>query len=282
MNWKQPWKSAYGRYQTLRLDLDVVKKRVVQPMMNYPQPERIIWIFGCQRSGTTFLERLFREDIRSAVWGEFSDLSIAPERTSLRSISEIKETLEATKAQYAVIRPLFESDRAVELLEAFPNSIAVWTFRDCPHVVDSMCRKWDQEFFAISKRVESDSKGYWRLEDTINKMRLHLEPCKFGDQEHYARFWNSRNEIPFRTGLATNPRCMFLNYEYLAAQPDSALKQILDKANQPSPQTLSAYRPTINRSRKERLVEINVRSETRSTNEALMKRLVLLSHKSFR
>jgi len=106
-----------------------------------------IWILGCQRSGTTLLERIFRSDLDSVVFGEFSELTIDAKKTVWKSFQGVEDTINAQNSRYAVARPLFESDRAAEILHAFPDSIAVWVFRDPRYVVNSMINKWGEDFF---------------------------------------------------------------------------------------------------------------------------------------
>ena len=196
-------------------------------LSNYDKP--IIWIFGCQRSGTTYLENLFRQDLYSNVFGEFSELTIDKNKTVLISNEELKKSLQSKKGRYLVIRPLFESDRAIELMNLFPNSVGIWLFRDCPSVVNSMVRKWDQNFFEISKNVESDKNNFWRLENQISA----ITDSRISDsiEEQYAKYWVLRNSIPFEKKLIKDSRFLFIPYKTLVLNTESTMKIILRKIN---------------------------------------------------
>ena len=124
--------------------------------LNRAERRASIFVFGCQRSGTTHLEHLFRSDPRSTVYGEFSALSTAPDKTVWRPLPEVAAALGSSSGTYTVARSLLFSHRAKEALDAVSPSGAVWMFRDAESVVDSMVRKWGADFRAISERVETD------------------------------------------------------------------------------------------------------------------------------
>lgn len=221
-----------SRYKTFRVKQRARWKSYRSQIVNLGHPNCVIWIFGCQRSGTTFLENIFRHDLDSVVFGEFSQLTIHPKKTVLSDLNEVRKIIELKKARYSVIRPLFESDRALELLDIFQNSIGVWLFRDCPHVVDSMKRKWGDRFFEISKQNESDAGGMWRLEQRVSLLQTQIRITPEIDpvDEMYARYWLLRNQIPFDLSLVKDERVVFLSYDQLISDPRSSVKKILHRA----------------------------------------------------
>lgn len=270
-------KSLVSRYKTFCTRQRARFKALRARYVSLGPPKSVIWIFGCQRSGTTFLERIFRHDLDSVVFGEFSELTIAEGKTVLSEPHRIRAIVESKNARYAVIRPLFESDRAPELLELFPNSVGVWLFRDWPHVVDSMIRKWGDTFFDISKRVESDTRGVWRLEGQIKAIQQDVRCRNMPDPlaEVYALYWLMRNQIPFRTGLINHPKVIFLSYEQLVLAPRVHVDRIMKKAGlggvwkgfRADAFTSSLYRP----------VNIEVSEETRMKCDKVYQELIELS-----
>jgi hypothetical protein len=227
--------SLRSRYKKFLVDQRARLKHYRARFMILGSPRAVIWIFGCQRSGTTFLENTFRHDLDSAVFGEFSPLTIDPRKTVLSDLDAVFHIVQSQNARYAVIRPLFESDRAIELLNLFPGSVGIWLYRDCPHVVDSMIRKWEGRFFEISRRVESDSQGIWRLEEMTRSIEEEARRAVDGDPtaEIYARYWLARNRIPFTASLAHDPRMKFLSYRDLILEPGSSIESIMRKAGFP-------------------------------------------------
>ncbi|PQB04235.1 sulfotransferase [Aureitalea marina] len=214
--------------KTRRINRRASKKERYQLRNELGSPSAVIWIFGCQRSGTTFLENIFRHDLNSSVFGEFSPLTIGERKTVLKGRAEVTTLVSDQNAKYVVIRPLFESDRAIELMNFFPNSIGVWMFREGSFVVDSMMRKWKDQFFAISRRVESDEQGHWRLSKSV--MEHSLENGELHVAERYARYWIMRNEIPFENKLMADERLLFLDYRKLVQDPGQCIVQILRHA----------------------------------------------------
>ncbi|MBC2717413.1 MAG: sulfotransferase [Desulfobacteraceae bacterium] len=194
------------------------------------KPLYYLWILGCQRSGTTLLERMFRNDLDSAVFGEFSQLTIGSDRTVLKPFSEVEKVIASCNARYAVIRPLFESDRVSEILGFFQPSTAIWVFRAPRDVVNSMVNKWGDLFFEISRQVEQDVNGKWRLEG-LHKSIKEEAKCLTGTDEKiedlYALYWLKRNEIIDEAALCHNNQILFLNYERLVSSPKLCADKIM-------------------------------------------------------
>ncbi|MBH07771.1 MAG: hypothetical protein CMP71_01550 [Flavobacteriales bacterium] len=190
-------------------------------------PKKIIWIFGCQRSGTTFLQKIFEKDLNSKVHGEFSILTIGENKTMLKDKLEIKKIIENQNGKYIVIRSLFESDNAIELLDIFSNSIGVWVFRKSEEVVNSMIEKWNSKFFDISKKVESDLNGDWRI-----KKDLKFILDKFDENnlaESYGKYWALRNSIAIDKKYFDDDRFVFIDYESLSKKPKNEVSRIFKK-----------------------------------------------------
>jgi hypothetical protein len=256
--------SLQSRYKTFLVNQRAQRKRYRSQFMNLGYPKVVIWIFGCQRSGTTFLENIFRQDLDSVVFGEFSQLTISPDKTVLSDLETVHEIVESQNAKYAVIRPLFESDRAADLLNLFPNSVGVWLFRDCPHVVNSMIRKWGGNFFERSREVESDQRGMWRLEETNQSLSVAAQIAVPNDPlaEMYARFWLARNLIPFHTSLHQDRRMVFMSYHQLVSSPHGNMEKLLKKAGMPG--VWQDFNPDADTSGLERSVDLMITEETRA------------------
>jgi hypothetical protein len=190
------------------------------------RPKATVFIFGCQRSGTTHLERLFRSDPRSVVFGEFSPLSIAPDKTVWPPLDDLRRRIQTSEGGYAVVRSLLASHRAGEALDSLPGARAVWVFRDPEEVVASMLRKWRGGFEAISRRVESDADGRWELEQLWNGLHAKvavLSEAPAGSEgrlrDLYAIYWHARNASYFAQGFENDARIRLLDYRTLLERP---------------------------------------------------------------
>ena len=196
-------------------------------------PQFYIWILGCQRSGTTLLERIFRQDLDSEVFGEFSRLTLGPDKTSLKPFKEVRKKLEGSNAHYCVIRPLFESDRAQEILDFFQPSVAVWMFREPLFVVNSMLNKWGDQFFNISRCVETGLDGKWRLESLYQDIKDEAKQLALNNgniHDLYALYWLKRNEIVLQPGFQLNKSILLLDYGRLVREPRKWVDTIMKRA----------------------------------------------------
>ncbi|MEL6645005.1 MAG: sulfotransferase [Pseudomonadota bacterium] len=197
-------------------------------------------VVGCQRSGTTHLERLFRADPRSHVFSEFSALSIAPDKTVWRPLDDVVDMLEGCGGRYSVARSLLSSHNTARILDALPGSVAVWMYREADPVVRSMLRKWPGDFQSISERVESLPDGTWELRSFWDEVHAYARENAQGNQSDtladlYAAFWYLRNRSFFDLGLSNDPRVLLISYETLTRDPKGTLERILSHGGIPRP-----------------------------------------------
>lgn len=177
------------------------------------------------------MERLFRADPRSVVFGEFSALSTKPGATVWRPLPEVADTLSQQHGHYTVARSLFESDRASSVIDAIPGSAAVWVYRDAPSVVRSMVAKWADGFRTVSERVETGTDGRWRLSSLWNA--IEDEAAEVTGQARpsipdvYALYWLRRNERVLEVEPALQGRLMAVSYDRLGHEPDAVVAQAL-------------------------------------------------------
>lgn len=199
-------------------------------------PAGPIFIFGCQRSGTTHVERLFRADPRSRVFGEFSALSVTPDHTVWQGRAAMQHILAEQPGAYWVIRSLLASHSIVDILNDWPESTAIWIFRDANSVVDSMIRKWQGDFRIVSERVETDLSGQWALRgqwDEIEAEAKALAPEAEGEahwRNLYALFWLARNQLVVDLDLPGHPRVLLSDYADFTRAPDRWLSVLLGRA----------------------------------------------------
>ena len=213
-------------YTTLDYFINLIKE-LRKRLFQIGPPKTIIWIFGSQRSGTTFLQKIFEKDLNSIVYGEFSVLTIGENKTMLKDKLELKKIIENQNGRYIVIRSLFESDNAKELLEIFPNSVAVWVFRKSEEVVSSMIEKWNNKFFEISKKVESDLNGKWRLQKDLKFILDKFDETNV--TESYAKYWALRNSIAIDKKYFEDDRFIFVDYENLSKKPINEVSRVFKR-----------------------------------------------------
>ena len=171
------------------------------------------------------MENIFLQDPNAAVFGEFSALSIGPGKTSLQDREKVVSAVMALKCRYVVIRPLFESDRIEELLNWFPSSSVIWLFRQGDEVVRSMIRKWGSDFFEISRQVEQDQDGHWRLDSMVQEiMAAYQTP-----EDRYCAYWLARNGIVLDLSKETQGKVRAMDYATFTSDPYTILSKEVER-----------------------------------------------------
>src|SRR5215208_4031686 len=108
------------------------RKRLYQTLLADGLPRSILFIVGCQRSGTSIMQIVFRHDMNTRIFGEFSELSSNDRKSGIRlnSLELVEKEFTKVKAPFIVTKPLVESQNIRQLLDYFHNSKAVWLFRN--------------------------------------------------------------------------------------------------------------------------------------------------------
>ncbi len=117
------------------------EKKIYQQIRSYLDSayvghRKTLSIVGCQRSGTSVMQRVFERDLNVKIYGERSRLS-SIEGIRLNPLNTVVEEIQKDKAQFIVLKPLVESQNVLTLLDTFPNSKALWLFRDYKDVANS-------------------------------------------------------------------------------------------------------------------------------------------------
>lgn len=208
-----------------------------------PSPPRTLFVLGCQRSGTTMLMQVLRQDPDVKTFGEFSPLNrfapglnrLWPQNTRrfdqrLLPLPEVSRRIARSRYPLVAAKPLVESQRAHALLDAVPTSTAVWIFRHCNDVAMSNVRKFGaaavrENIAAIAARDGSDWRSEFVPDDVGELVDAHYRP----DMDPYdaaALFWYARTRLYFDLGLQSDPRVLLVNYEQLVRQPERTLAAI--------------------------------------------------------
>lgn len=234
-------KSRFRVPENLSRSVFIRWKSFLQRVRPVPDKKNYLFIFGCQRSGTTLMSQIFEKDIHTRSFGEKSDLSYrqGDERLRLLPIEEVRKTLAAVRAPFIVMKPLVESQRANELLREFENSKALWLYRDFRDVASSNIRRFGPDNGVRDlAAIAHDKAGDWRAQHISAESRqLVIEYFSTSMKPFDAAvlFWIVRNRIYFENGLDGHPDVMLCRYENLAQKPAEVMKQIYRFAGQAYP-----------------------------------------------
>jgi len=193
---------------------------------------RVLLIFGCQRSGTTLVTRLFDRDPDARVFGEFSKLSSQNGRKGLRlrPIEEIKAELDQQPFPLIVLKPLVESQNALDLLGAIDGSRGLWLYRHYADVAFSDLEKFGARNGIDNIRpIAERQNGNWRSENVSKEVADWLR-FRFAEDMNVndaaVLFWFARNHLFFDQHLDRDPRVLPVPYDDLVAEPDAVMRLV--------------------------------------------------------
>lgn len=216
-------------------------KRLLQLVMPGARDPKLLFIFGCQRSGTTLLSRIFERDWFAKSFREVSSVNRDEERYRIRlkALPEVKEEIEQRPARLTVIKPLVESQRAIELLEFFPGSKALWIYRNYRDVAASNLARFGRQngIDDVSQLLKAPPEN-WRSELVPRDVYKTLEQNFSESMNPYdaaVLFWYARNSLYFELGLNENPDVMLCRYESLVQSPEVVVPAVYEFVNVPFP-----------------------------------------------
>ena len=201
----------------------------------------LLFIIGCQRSGTTLMTRILHRDWNAKVYFEDSPLSMqaGEEKLRLKPLQVIKQMIERQPFPLIVMKPLVESQNAIQLLEYFPESRAIWMYRHYKDVASSNLRRFGLENGIRDLRylVENQTQD-WRAEhvpDSIRQIVLTYFSETMNPYDAAALFWYVRNALFFELGLDSHPNVLACQYDELINDPKQTMEKIYTFVHRPYP-----------------------------------------------
>lgn len=201
-------------------------------MLRQPENKTIVWIVGCQRSGTSLMNRVFTRDFRIWVYRERSSLSdeASENKLRLRPYPEVKKEIEKVKFPYIIAKPLVETQNILEILDYFPNSKALWMYRDYKDFARSNVARFDKPvgMYGMEPITQRDLTN-WRSQGVSDYVYEVVSKYYFEGMSVYdasALFWFARNQLFFELNLDAEPRVFMCRYKDLVEHPQVMLKEI--------------------------------------------------------
>lgn len=219
------------------------KKRIYQFFDETPIGDKktILFIIGCQRSGTTLLTDIFEKDFQTTVYGEYSRVSGRQfsRQIRLKPLDQVKRIIDSEKVPLVVLKPLVETQSATKLLNYFEGSRAVWMYRNCKDVVSSNLKHWGMNNGINNLRaIVRNEPDNWRAEnvseDTKDIVLKHFSE-NMNPYDAAALFWLARNRLFFELKLDRHPAVKMCKYEDLVTRPESVMRGIYSFLGCPYP-----------------------------------------------
>lgn len=201
-------------------------------LKNKKAAKKIFFICGCQRSGTTMLLNSLKRDSNAKIYGEFSELSNCDKVYGIRlnPLPVVEKQISNDKEKLVVLKPLVESQNALDLLGYFKGSKAIWMYRHYKDVVLSNLNKWGvNNGIKDITPIYKNEPGNWRSENLPNSIRKTIVENYSQDMNPYdaaALFWYVRNSIYFELELDKNDNVLLCNYDYLVENPKKVFRLI--------------------------------------------------------
>ena len=99
-----------------------------------------VLILGEMRSGTNMLADCFDNCLSADVYHETDEEAFVD--YELRPLPEILRLVATSNGTHAVFKPIADSNRALELLEAIPRTRVIWIYRRYQDAINSALEKW--------------------------------------------------------------------------------------------------------------------------------------------
>ena len=201
----------------------------------------LVFVVGCQRSGTTLIERVLGQDWRAKSYSEFSELTSQDTENQIRlnPLPMVKEVVSKDKASIIIIKPLVESQNIVTWLDYFPGSKALWMYRDYRDVIASSIKKFGpRNGICDLWPIVENNRQNWRAEhvsESVKALVLKHFCEEMNPYDAAALFWFARNSLYFDLNLYGRSDVMLCKYEDLVTNPLTVVGRIYAFLEHPFP-----------------------------------------------
>jgi len=205
---------------------------------------RVLFIVGCQRSGTTMMYRLFDAHFNCRGFNDSSELSSGDTKSGFRwnPLPEVAAVINRVSAPMVVAKALVETQNVRKLLDYFPSSKALFMYRRYADVARSDMVKFGARNGVDNLRpITAGDPDNWRSEGAsrpVQELMARLWSADMNPNDAAALFWYARNQLFFDLDLASHPGVMLCQYQYLTHHPAAFMRRIYDFVGVDSPDVL--------------------------------------------
>lgn len=226
-------------FEKFRRMIFIRTKIAYQLLRPMPKERKVVFIVGCQRSGTTMLSRIFEKDLNAKVYGERSAMTSndTVDQIRLNDADSVRRALAPVKVPLIVLKPLVESQRTPQLLREFEGSLALWIYRDYKDVALSNRNRFGPNTGIEDIRpIVTGDKDNWRSECVSTEVQTIIEEHFADDMSPYdasVLFWYARNALYFDLHLNEMDNVLICKYEDLVTNPETVCRQIYRELGRP-------------------------------------------------
>lgn len=236
-------KSSDINLQTLSFGAFRAYKNAAQKLgiSGYDGNKTVVLILGIQRAGTSMMYWVFERDMGVKVYRESSKLSSLDtnEHVRLNPLSSVVTEIDRHQLPMVVFKPLVESQRAHELMAAFPGSKVLWAYRHYQDVAASNLKAFgaDNGHRDLQPFLTNDPNN-WRSQNSSEETRQTIRRFYEMDLNPFdaaALFWWARMQLYFEQSLDKNPNVLLSRYEDLVTHPAQTMKRTYTFLGRPYP-----------------------------------------------
>ena len=209
--------------------------------------KQIVFILGCQRSGTTICQNVFRDKAKFEVYGEGSRLAMTPE-WRLRPSADIERLARGSRRKFLLFKPLNDSQLARDFLSQYEGLKIIWLCRSMSDTVNSAVRKWGAaqkdivvwlgDILAAGHSVETCQArmASWpsaaiyaeRLSEASREKLVRWTRESVSELDGAAIMWYLRNALYFEQELDRHADTILTSYEALVQSPAYTLRKLCE------------------------------------------------------
>lgn len=236
-------KSSDINLRTLSFGAFRVYKGAAQKLgaADYTGDRTVVLILGIQRAGTSLMYWVFERDLNVKVYRESSELSSLDtvEKVRLNPLPSVKEQIERHRLPLVVFKPLVESQRARELMAAFPGAKVLWAYRHYQDVAASNLKAFGMDNGKRDLRpFLAGDPDNWRSQNSSIETRETIRRFYSDDMNPFdaaALFWWARMQLYFEQGLDRDPSVLLSRYEDLVTNPARTMRRTYAFLGRPYP-----------------------------------------------
>ncbi len=195
---------------------------------------KALFVFGCQRSGTTIIQEIIGLNFNVKSIGEGDHPYFHKEHGAndgrLLSDNQVQRFLAKEKCRFVLLKPLRDSQRLQHLLVRFPCSRALWVYRDYEAVIRSHMYYYDQAHCSNYRAQLDDLSGEHWISEVVPEDVLDLvesvQVRTLAPESVYALYWLVRNALY----LDMKPKAdlYLMNYDDLMSNTEVEISKLCD------------------------------------------------------
>jgi hypothetical protein len=208
-----------------------------------------VFVVGVQRSGTNMVVRGLEAAPEVEVYNENS--RVAFDRFRLRPNVVIRTLVEKSGHRYVLFKPLCDSHRTPELLDALGTPSpgrAVWIYRSVDGRVRSALAKFGANNLRVLREIAAGRGDHlWQAqglsEESLDVIRS-FDYTAMTAESAAALFWYVRNALYFELDLHERSDVMLVSYDGLVSGPERDMRSLCSFLDFPyDPQLVSHVAP---------------------------------------